>query len=51
MKQEQDKLEKQLWEERLDIRKRYEKKVETETTKCANNPIFFPSTDAPIGQS
>ena len=50
MKQEQDKLEKQLWEERLDIQKRHEKKVEVETTKCANNPIFSPFTNAPIGQ-
>jgi hypothetical protein len=50
MKQEQDKLEKQLWEERLNIQKRHEEKVKVETTKCANNPICFPSTDAPIGQ-
>lgn len=34
MKQEQDKLEKQLWEERLDIQKRHEKKVKVETTKA-----------------
>ena len=50
MKQEQDKLEKQLWEERLDIQKRHEKKVKVETTKCAKNPICFPFTKAPIGQ-
>jgi len=34
MKQEQDKLEKQLWEERLEIQKRHEKKVGIETTKA-----------------
>jgi hypothetical protein len=34
MKQEQDKLEKQLWEERLNIQKRHEEKVKVETTKA-----------------
>ncbi|KAH9049262.1 hypothetical protein EDB83DRAFT_2226946, partial [Lactarius deliciosus] len=34
MKQEQDKLEKQLWDERVGIQKRHEKKVQVETTKA-----------------
>ncbi|KAI9448566.1 hypothetical protein H4582DRAFT_2069103 [Lactarius indigo] len=34
MKQEQDKLEKQLWEERAGIQKRHEQKVQVETTKA-----------------
>ncbi|KAI9449647.1 hypothetical protein BJY52DRAFT_229432 [Lactarius psammicola] len=34
MKQEQDKLEKQLWEERQGIQKSHEKKVKVETTKA-----------------
>jgi hypothetical protein len=38
MKQEQDKLEKQLWEEREDIRKSHEEKVKVAKTKCAGSP-------------
>jgi hypothetical protein len=35
MKQEQDKLENQLWEEREAIRKSHEEKVKVAKTKCA----------------
>ena len=40
MKQEQDKLEKQLWEEREGVRKSHEEKVEVAKTKCASNPLL-----------
>lgn len=33
MKEEQDKLEKRLWEEREDIRRRHEEKVKVAKTK------------------
>ncbi len=42
MKQEQEKLEKQLWEERLVIQKKHEEKLKKEIIKYANNPICFP---------
>lgn len=40
MKQEQDKLEKQLWEEREGVRKSHEEKVEVAKTKYASNPLL-----------
>ncbi|KAI0253141.1 hypothetical protein BJV78DRAFT_1281206 [Lactifluus subvellereus] len=46
MKQEQDKLEKQLWEEREGVRKCHEEKVEVAKTKCASN-LLLPSPYQP----
>jgi hypothetical protein len=40
MKEEQDKLEKQLWEEREDIRKSHEEKVKVAKTKCVSRPLL-----------
>jgi hypothetical protein len=36
MKEEQDKLEKRLWEEREDVRRSHEEKVKVAKTKCAH---------------
>jgi hypothetical protein len=56
MKEEQDKLEKRLWEEREDIRKGHEEKVKGAKNKYAQcptrSPIFScPHTDRLVGQS
>ena len=40
MKEEQDKLEKQLWEERENIRRRHEERVKVAKTKYAPCYIF-----------
>jgi len=37
MKEEQDKLEKRLWEEREGIRKSHEEKVKVAKTKCVRH--------------
>jgi len=51
MKEEQDKLEKQLWEERENIRRSHEEKVKVARDKYATNPLSFCShTDRLSGQ-
>jgi hypothetical protein len=51
MKEEQDKLEKQLWEEREVIRRSHEEKARVAKTKYAISSYFFLSlsTDCPAG--
>lgn len=41
MKEEQDKLEKRLWEEREDIRRRHEEKVKVAKTKYVPLSLLF----------
>jgi hypothetical protein len=41
MKEEQDKLEKRLWEEREDVRRRHEEKVKVAKTKYAPLSLLF----------
>ena len=48
MKEEQDKLEKQLWEEREDIRKGHEEKVKVAKNKYAQCPPGLQSSSVPI---
>jgi hypothetical protein len=48
MKEEQDRLEKQLWEEREDIRKGHEDKVKAAKNKYAQCPPGLHSSPVPI---
>ena len=41
MKEEQDKLEKRLWQEREGIRRSHEEKVKVAKTKCATYRFFL----------
>ena len=52
MKEEQDKLEKRLWEERENIQKSHEEKVKVAKDKyvCYQSSIFCSHTDRLSGQ-
>jgi hypothetical protein len=48
MKEEQDKLEKRLWEEREDIRRSHEEKVKVAKNKYAQCPPSLQPSSVPI---